>query len=645
MNKKGQLEFVVIAALIVILIVAMIFVLQQLLIRPPEVSGIEQQAKTVKESVNNLVGTGLNEVLIEIFNHGGYTNLGDVETVKFDMLDVPVWQRCEITNIPNVTEEIGYGVDIYLRNKLKEEMIFFGKKVEFDFSKMETDVSIWKDRVDVNVYLPTKIEGYEIPLPYTGSIRTNLFEILDFSKNFVEDAKETRFFELITMTTILYSNPEYKYFLPLVGTRFKCYDPLIKRKDEMLKGINETLDYVATHTVWNTNPIRLASNPFYPLNRIGGKKYDLYVMFSYPKEWNLKNNFYFSPDPFKSVPKPLSIDVGGLSIPIPLVCMDTYGVSYSIRYPVVVSVKDEITNQWFKFAVMNEIRDNKPGNCEGELKVSKEKLCKEGGCVIKMKVKDEEGNLVKGADVMFYRCDLGKTNSDGEVMANVPCGVSEIKVYKKGYKTFGNLTSYFELNNSVIILERTGEVTIHFYGIPMRGEGYDENEGTYDSYKVSSYTTTHIKPITKFTGKDFDIWTHPTESAVIVNLIFKPNFKNIFTGEDIDLMLTNVVNLTTFELGDSVKTYGISHNTYDISGIARNRLKDEQEVGYMNGTIEIGNETNLYVYFPIITNEDAKGISVTETGKLMEILKDCGVEAISLEMQELNVNNPNCPVS
>jgi hypothetical protein len=130
-----------------------------------------------------------------------------------------------------------------------------------------------------------------------------------------------------------------------------------------------------------------------------------------------------------------------------------------------------------------------------------------------------------------------------------------------------------------------------------------------------------------------------------VNLIFKPNFKNIFTGEDIDLMLTNVVNLTTFELGDSVKTYGISHNTYDISGIARNRLKDEQEVGYMNGTIEIGNETNLYVYFPIITNEDAKGISVTETGKLMEILKDCGVEAISLEMQELNVNNPNCPVS
>jgi hypothetical protein len=66
----------------------------------------------------------------------------------------------------------------------------------------------------------------------------------------------------------------------------------------------------------------------------------------------------------------------------------------------------------------------------------------------------------------------------------------------------------------VIILERTGEVTIHFYGIPMRGEGNDENEGTYDSYKVSSYTTTHIKPITKFTGKDFDIWTHPTESAV-----------------------------------------------------------------------------------------------------------------------------------
>lgn len=436
--RKGQVEFIAIAAIILIAIVVIILALQQTAVTPPDVTGIEQQAKTVKDSINNLIKTGLKEQMKIIYNQGGMLAPQSVLNVEFGMFKVPVWQACDQVNIPDVAKEMEAGIASYLRTNLKNEEEFFGKKTVFDFSKMEVDVDIFKDNLRVKVYLPTTIVDYSIPQPYEVTTPTKLYDVLEFSTNFVNDNTQGRVFEgaLIRCMRKFPTDPNSGDWLHYMGALTTCGERIFKTKNDLLPPMKKAIRLTVTQTLWNEKPLRsVDQNCFSPINMVGGKAYpDLEVYFEYPPSWDSKisQNFFFSPNPVNFVAVPMMSFVP--------VCVTPFYVAYNIRYPVIIEVEDSLTNQIFKFAVMSEIINNMPGNCSyelGEQEADYVDLCvNNADCSAKITVNDEEGNPVEGADVMFDICDLGRTDTNGVVEGYIPCGLAELHVYKNGYKSF-----------------------------------------------------------------------------------------------------------------------------------------------------------------------------------------------------------------
>jgi hypothetical protein len=610
-RKKGQVEFIVIAALVIVAITVIILASRQAIIPSPVTSGLPEEAKTVKDSVTNLIRAGLNEKLLVIYNQGGVLKPG--LSVKFGMFDTAVWSACGETSVPDVSKEIGAGVWTYLRDNLKDEMDFSGKSVKFDFSSPRYDVNINKDRIDVRVYLPTKVEDYDIQQPYELSFPSKLYDVLDFSKNFVSDTSRTRFLEMITLTSMMHSNPDSENWVPVMGAQTGCGNVLFKTRSQLLPGIKGISEYTVSHLVWNTQPLRLAENPFYPISNVGGKTYpDLQVAFAYPPSWNseMDRNFMFSPEPLRVIPKPI--------MPMIPFCMGPYAVAYSFRYPVVVMVEDAKLNQWFKFAVMVDIQSTQPGNCTANFGNQSEyaSTCVSNAkCSARVTVKNTTGAPIEGADASYYICDLGVTDSHGVAEGKIPCMVSELHVYKSGYRSYGDLFRSDEIEDKSVTMEKIADnVTIKFKVLGASASGKIA-DGKYSSYQINPGPADLMN-----LGKKF-----------MVFIAFSPSDPNYFTGEDTALVLTNYNE--TGDLVSEINVSGFQPVAYNVTASISDMTKTDEEmpVGYINTSFELKEGGGLiYVYLPAVLLTDGAsiqtpGIDPSETDKIMDALEGkCG---------------------
>jgi hypothetical protein len=674
---KGQAEFVAILAIVIIALVAIIVALNQLSIFPfAPTTGIEEQQKTIKDSVNNLIKAGIQEILVDIYNQGGYSDPPG-NSISFGDTKVPVWQECVDVEIPDVEEEIRSGIESFLIEELGQEMIFFGKKVKFDYSDMKADVRIIPGRIEADIYLKTMVEGYEISMPYSTSFDSDLYGILEFSEAFSQGVNDTKFFEIVTITSALLSNPESGSWVPISGVRTGCFNPFFLSKDQAVQRMDDIIDYTVSHVVWDKATLRSSSNPFYPVNTMKDKRYDLDVEFHYP-DWDLRDNMKTSQDPLKIIPKRIKLNQGPISLPMPNFCMDYYGFAYSFRYPVVVSVKDDFNGLVFKFAVMSTVEGNSPSYCETELGESRgENLCKVSDCEIGLRVVDELGRAVPGADVLFHDCDLGKTDSLGMIRSNVPCMISELKVYKEGYKAFGDFNSYSEFDGKEIEIKKVDTVSVHFIGVPMVAYHnemilafqipYSSWREQYPGVFTDYFIVGSPRPISEIRLGDFALTlplialfqTNLDESAVVSEVTFAPTDPNPFTGEESEILVSDVPDFETQEIVDEVGIYSINHNTYDITGFARNKFDSNGFVkGVFNMTdFEIKGENELFIYVPVIlgytTSQPSPGsvinpsyledpIDIGEINKIRERFHSCGLDFVA--MQEMTVES-NCIVS
>jgi hypothetical protein len=620
-RKKGQVEFVVIAALIIIAIAVMILASRQFVINPPVTTGIPDEAKTIKDAVMNLIKAGTNDRLALIYNQGGTFRPG--YSVKFGMFDTEVWLACGNQKIPDVSQEIGAAILDYLRENLQDEMNFYGKNTQFDFSKSRYEVEIFKDKISIRIYLPTLVEAYEMPQPYEVIVDSKLYDVLELSKNLVKDASETSFFEMVTLATMINTNPENKTWTPLAGARAGCGNYLFRTRTQLLSGIKEVARYTASHIVWNNRGLRLAENPFYPLTGVGGKDYsDMDVMFSYPTSWDseMDKYFTFSPDPLRVIPKP----------PIPLVpfCMSSYAVSYNLRYPIIVMVHDSILNQWLKFGVMVNIEDTAPGNCSVQMGNASQyaKLCiSNAKCDAEIKVKNTTGDLMQGVDVGFYICDLGTTNEKGVVEGKIPCMISELSAFKPGYKSYGDLVSSDDLKDKTVKMTRVAEnISIYMKGLKTYASG-DGLDGTDDDGKYANYAVVDkAKDIADLGYDEFDL-------NLTTTIAFSPADPNYFTGEDTPLVILNYDN--NWNAVSAVNVSGLLPIGYNILVAVNTEDGDDSlPVGFLNTsyTLQEG-QTSLYFYIPVVVKGDglfdldAPGIDASEADQLTNLaISTCG---------------------
>lgn len=587
-RMKGQVEFIVIVAIIIIAIVAVIIASRQAVVPPPPTTGITEEAKLVKDSVINLVRSGVKDQLTLIYNQGG--TLSPSFSVEFGMFDTQVWSACGETGIPDVSQEIGKGLWAYLRENLEDEMEFYGKKVKFDFSNPRYDVNIFKDRVNIKIYLPTMVEDHEVEQPYEVSVATKLYDVLDFSNNFVDDAGQARFFETVTLTSMVHSNPEHENWVPVVGMQSGCGNVLFKSRQDVLPGIKGVAKYTVEHVVWNRPGLKLAENPFYPISSVGGKFYpELEVEFAYPPSWDseMDSYFMFAPDPLRVIPKPI--------MPMVPLCMAPYAVAYTFRYPVVVMVEDSLLNQWFKFAIMVDIQNTQPGNCTAEFGEESEysRICvTDAKCDAKVTVTNSTGHFIEGADVSFYICDLGLTDDKGVVEGNIPCMVSELHVYRMGYRSYGNLFRSDEVDDKKVTMEKIADnFTVHIKGLTASASGGTRSTGRFATYTITG-SPTYINESSSFSDKN-----------LIVYLSFSPYNPNYFTGEDTSLLLSNYDD--EGNLVGKLVTYGLQPITYNITAT----VGDEDSnlpYGHINTSVKIDEIDNeIYVYLPVVLTVDS----------------------------------------
>lgn len=591
---RGQAEFVVVLAFIVIAVVVILVYSGGLVAERdrPIVTGLGEEKKLIKDSVLNSIRDLGKRELKEIYSTGGFLNSSE-NTVGYGMKEIGVWGDCDRTEIPEIDKILEKNLESAIKRIFRPEMEFFGKEVRIDLGNLNIDVKIQDNGVRIDVNMPTLVENSSISQPYSVLIRSRLKEITEVSEDLINQNKNSKFLESATLNTILYSNPQERW-LPTIDMRTGCGNTLFKTESEIRNSIESLLKYTASHTVFNRDILNLPENPFYVL---GVSDSELDVSFIYPEDWELERNFDVEPNPVVFYPKPI--------LSFSSTCIETIDVRYSLRYPVVVMIEDDVFGQLFNFAIMVNVEENKPG-CgfgEGGKTSYHEKCVLESECMANLDVKDSGGLPVGQALATFGECSLGETDNLGFLNSGIPCMMGEISIHKEGYGEHKKLVKSSDLMDYSVVLEKEGEeIPVHFYGVPLEPGGM-ETQWEYEDYSVSGQPRT----IELFPGDYFVlVYVKPESGENIMLYNIGPEG---FTGE------TKMI---------------LEPGVYDVFGVVVNN-KTGVTVGYIETKfLSAGDEDEIYLYLPLVEGI-SESIKPSEMYKLETAFLDCGIEVVSEE--------------
>ncbi len=613
---KGQVEFIIVFALLLIGAVAAYVALQNVSVQPPPPSGIAEEVKTVKDSVNNLITAAVQDQMGELYASGGVINPSSGESVKFGQVRVRLWSTCSEIDLPSIRMELEDGIANYIKYNLQDQGEFFGKDVDFDLDRLDVDVNILQDRIDVTVDLPTEVEEYSVPQPYTASVSTRLHDIMEFGHDFVNYLDSSEFFEYATLDSIYNSDSESPDWMPMVNMQTGCGNVLTKTRQDLLNSMEKMIKAVVISTAWNEVPV-YGDDPVYALAEINGRMYpeidlDMDSPVKYG-DWDLESNFAVTPAP------PIIVEPTRV-IPFLDVCVVPVAVMYSVRYPMVFSVRDTETGEFFNFATMVCIDRNKPS--EGELDVLgneeyARECIEESNCHYRINVSDSEGKPVEGATIIYDICDLGETDSEGISEGDGPClTLGQLNVYAPGYRNHGEVAGSGDLAYlNITLKEVAGEVSVYFYGVNTIA-GDSLGSGDFDGYTVSGSPA-------KITAT----------GNYIVSSKFEPVNPNRYSGDQYSVMLNNIDSGN--ELQDSVTETGFYPKEFTVySEVFDNST--QQRVGVTEGTFTFSEgDEEVYVYVPV-----AEGISgsinKTEASEMTSALASCGIAPVSSGEQEVS---------
>ncbi|HDD46023.1 MAG TPA: hypothetical protein ENG42_00975 [Candidatus Aenigmarchaeota archaeon] len=587
MKRKAQLEFVAIIV-VAIIMVLVIFFISLLSLRPQsQVSSIGEDVKMIREAVKGVLRESIDDALLAFYYTGGFEG-SPLGHVRHGGSKIAIWKDCGNIFIPNIENSIVNYLKIAIRDRLKNS-VFYGKNITFDLERLEIGVRLTSKKIVFEITLPFTFEGKRIERPYIIEKGSDIYTIIKFSKEFLSKLNNTNLFEILTLSTMLQSNPDSSYWVPVSGVVYGCGNYMLIERTKVAEGIKKIANYVASHIVFNKNTKKLASNPFFPISLAN---YDLKIRTFYPDEWDISKNLRIYPQP--------SIIVAKQEFPLISFCSKNYLVLYTFKYPIILTIKDEIMNQWLRFGVMVSIENNMPGKCKGYEHGDYEELCvKNAKYDVTLKIINESGKPIKDAVAFFHTCFVGKSDENGIIRAKVPAVVGELKVYKHGYISYGNLTTYHDLKEKTIKLGKLkGEIEVRYYGIEMRRNG--------GGYEITG-------------GRErIDQFLEDGEKIAHVTVYLDPINRNIFTNEPYPLVITNFNESGVFF---AMKERGIYPAKYQILGWVINS-KTNNIVGYINKTVEISKDVeNICITLPFVTNLDGNEIPLEDIKSIEEVIE------------------------
>lgn len=301
------------------------------------------------------------------------------------------------------------------------------------------DIEINDEYIDAVVRIPVNVKKSSVSAKISRHVVTvdsSFGRLYEQAKRIFEKENDELWLESKTLD-YLYA---YTEDLPHYDVEFTC-KPLVWKESEISENYKRILElnipyYMVEDSVFENYYV---GEPFLTWD-IGGDFSDAQVYFEYDRGWPFELDIQGSQgDAVVSQPFPGGIPMIGF-------CVNNYNLIYSIKYPVLISVKDSESDEEFSFATQVVVRNN-----QARRKVEPEPVqycgIKDIDVDIEVFYADETGfyDSLESASV-FYKCMnhvcyLGDTDETGKYIGKAPiCLGGELEVIKDGYKA--NIASF-----------------------------------------------------------------------------------------------------------------------------------------------------------------------------------------------------------
>jgi len=478
--KKAQVEFIAIIAIIAVVVVVVFFAFQMTTIDSD--AGLSQTQKTVKHSIQGYIQEAVYSVMRNQSKYGGYLNNYDFNYFEEYLGDyVPYWYYQGQVNHPDVEQIFTDGVNDYISDNIENlRQSFTGLNVTF--GSPITSTQIFDNKVIVSLTMSVTVNGQSVPQPIRVEVPTRFGEVIDFSERFVDFVHSQRPFETFTIKSMLDSPYEGNYpSIPVAVLLLHCGDYIYKDWWDIKPNAETAIKKMLSHTYMPGKVPNVETDSFNPLPALGGNEFgDLSIRFQIPDEFELsQNTLRFTPNPIQ----------GQTEFSMMGCLPKLIYVKYSMLYPIIVTVKDPITDNLFRFAIHVYIKDTRKGDWSdmadydyGDMY----EVCNDLSCTADITVVDSSSMPVPGAHVSFMGCGLGTTDVNGELKQSVPCGAGSVEARKSGYatttvmKSTSDVSGQNQLDGLTITMEKTPSVTFHLYEVKV------ENNSDQSQYAIKS---------------------------------------------------------------------------------------------------------------------------------------------------------------
>lgn len=477
--QKGQLEFAVLVGILALIVVVVVYAFMSGSIFPtPVPSGVEQEQKLIADSVTNIGRQGADLSILWLEQQGGYMSPDLNESVVFTKVAVPYWQKCSrdmAPTLPEITGRLQDAMKNYFNYTLHGKKDYFGKNVTFDLAGLSVSANILKNKVDFSVHLPTKVQGQAVNQPYAFSVPTKLGEVHEFMASYARDAATNRYLELFILNSMYFSNtasdghPE----VPTVGMLSQCGEVVSRTPEQLSSALEGIVEYTLANTAWwqptSTDPTK---PKIYGIESLGGKTYrQLDPLFYLSDRFDIP----IASSIYMTNPRPLFssrvLTSSGL-------CVTTYFIQYSLTFPVILRVRDDLTGHYFNIATLVDVNEMEPGSCSGhrpsitwvnkptpsggvtEYVNSSEELlealgCPDADCMALVTVKKPNGQPARGSSAVFGGCVIGIADASGMIRGNMTCGRDDLNIY--------HLDGYMYRRCNISSSEVGGTYTVYKY--------------------------------------------------------------------------------------------------------------------------------------------------------------------------------------
>lgn len=491
-NKRGQLAIFIIIAIILVAAVALSFVFRNTLQEqkiPSDIQPVYNQFLTCIED-NALSGISALE------SQAGYIYLPDFEpgsrympfSSQLDFLGnpVPYWYYVSGNNLPREQVPSKNLMQSQLERFLEEEINdcdfseFYSQGYSIELNEPNADVLIMDERVDVDLSMDVKIEKNQetfLVRNHDVSLNSDLGKLYNNAKQVYEQQQQDLILEDYAIDVL-------RLYAPVDGVEISC-SPLTWNADEVFDDLESGIgqNTLTLKTKSGNNVLNDENDDYYVTDF--NVENDVNVRFlnseNWPKTFEVEpsENSFLIAEPVGNQP-----GLGVLGF-----CYVPYHFVYDVKYPVLVQVSSENSDEIFQFPMAVILQGNNPResldvNAEA---VSSPGLCANKNTPVNVRTYDSDLNPVN-AEISYECfsevCDIGTAES-GILEADFPqCVNGYIIANADGYEETKFLFSTTQGGSAEIIMDKVYPVNVN---LKLDNQNYnreaviyftDENQNT-----------------------------------------------------------------------------------------------------------------------------------------------------------------------